>query len=275
MVEGSESLGIRHAVVDPAGRRLAYSDTGSGNPTVVLDGGLSHGMDTWELVLPGLAPLTRVVAYDRAGVGASDSAPTPRTSREVVDDLHALLGALAVPGPYVLVGFSFGGTNMRLYAHQFPHEVCAMVLVDALHPETLGRTLALLPPPGDGDSDTPAVADYRQDLFRGQLDPSKNREGIDRRASEAQVRDAQPLGDRPLVVLSRGKPAQRPADFPLPLAGRIEAVRWALQLDLARLSSHSLHLVATESDHLIPFSQPDLVIGAIRHVVEAVRAVWR
>ena len=51
----------------------------------------------------------------------------------MVADLHALLTAAAIPGPYVLAGHSFGGLVARLYAATYPDEVVGMVLIDAAH----------------------------------------------------------------------------------------------------------------------------------------------
>src|SRR5205823_11276517 len=99
------------------------------------------------LVFPGVAAFTRVCAYDRPGttLGAdqfsrSDPVRQPRTAKEAVADLHALLRAARIPGPYVLVGHSTGGLIVRLYASTYPDEVAGMVLVDAI-PETMQTSL--------------------------------------------------------------------------------------------------------------------------------------
>ena len=102
------------------------------------------------MVLPGVAAGTRVCAYERPGTAAllddalrpsrSDPVPIPRTAPAVVADLHALLRAAGVPGPYVLVGHSLGGLFVRLYAATYPEEVAGLVLVDAWS-ETLEQRL--------------------------------------------------------------------------------------------------------------------------------------
>src|SRR6266436_67251 len=108
--------------------------TGEGTPTVVLESGMGASCLTWTLVQPQVAQFTRVVSYDRAGHGWSDPAREPRTALQIAQELHALLDATALPGPYVLVGHSFGGYVNRAFAHIYRNEVVAMVLVDSVHP---------------------------------------------------------------------------------------------------------------------------------------------
>src|SRR5205807_2345860 len=85
----------------------------------------------WSKVQPAVARFTRVCSYDRAGYGWSDTGPGPRTSQQIVKELHLLLMHAQISGPYLLVGHSLGGLNMRLYAYRYPHEVAGMVLLDA------------------------------------------------------------------------------------------------------------------------------------------------
>ena len=108
---GEDSSAVVQQLVDVGGYRLALQRRGVGSPTVVLDAGLGDGMATWSAVVDAVAHVTQVVAYDRAGVGASEPASTPRTGQDVVRDLHALLMAAQIPRPYVLVGQSWGGVH--------------------------------------------------------------------------------------------------------------------------------------------------------------------
>src|SRR6266581_4367311 len=122
-------------LVDVSGYRLHIHCTGSGGPgpAIILDAGNGGSSLDWSLVQPGVATFTRVCSYDRAGYGWSESGPTPRSSGRIVRELHTLLVNTGVPGPYVLVGHSFGGLNMRLYAYTYPQEVAGLVLVDSSH----------------------------------------------------------------------------------------------------------------------------------------------
>jgi pimeloyl-ACP methyl ester carboxylesterase len=104
---------------------------GVGRPTVVMDAGLGGASLDWSLVQPALQATTRVCVYDRAGMGWSEPVPGNRTPSDLATDLHALLTAAGESGPYVMVGHSLAGKNVRLFAATFPSEVQGMVLVDA------------------------------------------------------------------------------------------------------------------------------------------------
>lgn len=115
--------------VEP-GRRLNLYCLGKGSPTVVFESGLDDETAVWALVQPVIATRTQACSYDRAGLGFSDPGERVGTSANVVDDLYRLLAAAAIKPPYVLVGHSFGGMNVRLYADLHPADVAGMVLVD-------------------------------------------------------------------------------------------------------------------------------------------------
>src|SRR5688500_18438562 len=117
-------------LVDVGGYRLHIQCVGAGSPTVVLDAGLGGSSLDWNLVQPELGRSTRVCAYDRAGMGWSDPSPQPRTPRQIADELHTLLTNAGIAEPYVLVGHSLAGKNVRLFRIAHPDQVAGMVLVD-------------------------------------------------------------------------------------------------------------------------------------------------
>src|SRR6185437_1161890 len=104
-------------LVDVGGYKLHINCTGTGNPTVILDAGLGGTSLDWSKIQPAVTHFTRVCSYDRAGYGWSESGPGLRTSQQIVKELHLLLAHAQINGPYVLVGHSAGGLNMRLYAY--------------------------------------------------------------------------------------------------------------------------------------------------------------
>jgi pimeloyl-ACP methyl ester carboxylesterase len=252
-------------LVDIGGRRLYRAEMGAGEPTVVLEAGLDASAAPWSGVIPATASFARVVSYDRPNTtaGASDPAPVPRTAADVVTDLHALLDAANVPAPYVLVGHSVGGLFVRLYASTYPDDVAGLVLVDSSHEDQEERRRPLV----------------SEELFAAaQQATHSNIEGIDLEASFAQVREARaaaPLRSMPLIVVSAGQadPAGFPEGWPMDVEAQLHD---ELQRDLAGLVPGGRHIVAEQSGHNIQQSQPDLVVEAIRAVVEAIRdpATW-
>src|SRR5690606_33293767 len=118
-------------MVDVGGYKLHLDCRGQGSPTVILDAGLGASSLDWALVQPELARTTQVCSYDRAGMGWSEAGPEPRSPARLADELHTLLQIAGAPGPYVLVGHSLAGKNLRLFAAAHPVDVAGMVLVDA------------------------------------------------------------------------------------------------------------------------------------------------
>lgn len=264
---GSECCGL----VDVGGRRLYVERCGTGQPMVVLEAGAGVTSDAWIPVRDAVATFTHVCAYDRANLGRSDPAHKPRTCSDMAADLAALLANASVSGPYVLVGASFGGLVVRLYAAHHPRDVAGMVLVDSTHPDQIARSASILPPPSE---ETNAVRQLREWVTT--IDPETHPEGIAFEASLGEVKEASVmggLGGKPLVVLSRGTSIR--CDFPsLPsdLAAKLDAAWLGLQRDLARLSTNGVHQIATKSGHNIPGDEPELVVEAIRRIVDTVRA---
>ena len=120
--------------VDLGTHRLHLLEEGQGNPTIILEAGLMSTNLSWTDIRRKLAESYRVVTYDRAGLGWSDIGPMPRTAERIVDELHSLLELAAIPPPYVLVGHSFGGLTMPLFAARYPEKIAGMVLVDPVVP---------------------------------------------------------------------------------------------------------------------------------------------
>lgn len=121
-------------LVDVGGWRLHLNCTGEARalqPTVVLEAGKGDFSVEWSLVQPGVAKFARVCSYDRAGDGWSELGPHPRTMHQLVYELHTLLERAGVKPPFALVGHSYGGWLIRLYASTYPAEVAGMVLVEA------------------------------------------------------------------------------------------------------------------------------------------------
>jgi pimeloyl-ACP methyl ester carboxylesterase len=235
-------------------RRLWITCRGEGAPTVVMDAGVNSGSRIWSLVWPATSAATRVCIYDRAGLGRSDPIPRPRTSQEIVDDLHGLLENAGVPSPYVLVAHSFGGLNVRLYASQYPTDVVGMVLVDSVHEDRFAATAKVL---------------TREQQAAFERDKQANPEGLDYYESSRLVRAIGPsLPNIPIIVIARGRADPWPRGYPV---AELERVWRELQADLASRSPQATLVIAEQSDHNIPGNQSAIVIEQTRRVVALVR----
>ncbi len=115
-------------------RRLLTRSMGAGEPTVVFDAALGASSLSWTFVQTEVARFAHTFAYDRAGFGGSDPGPMPRTALRIAEELRELLGVAGVPGPFLLVGHSFGGLCARVFAARYHAETAGLVLVDAPHP---------------------------------------------------------------------------------------------------------------------------------------------
>ncbi len=250
-------------LVDVGGRRLYIKCSGAarkGMPIVVMDAGMGSTSNVWSLVQPKVAQFARVCSYDRAGMGKSDRPAQARTSQDIVNDLHNLLAEAGINPPYVLVGHSFGGMNARLYASKYPKEIVGMVLVDSAHEEETDRMLAVLPP------EILKKAKPEDMIIR-------SAEDIDFNRSIAQLRAANWHRDIPLIVLTRGSATFNPNDYAVPsLAPKFEQIRLELQQELVRRSSRGRQIIAEKSGHNIHRDQPQLVIDAIREVIEEAKS---
>jgi pimeloyl-ACP methyl ester carboxylesterase len=256
--------------------RLALEDAGTGRPTVVLEAGAGLSRATWDPVWARLAQMTRVVRYDRAGLGASEAAPLPRTFQAMVADLHRLLAHAGIPGPYVLVGHSLGGLLVRLFAYQHPTAVAGMVMIDAVHPQQNRRALAVLPPQHAEESAELATLRRNLTLLRTEPRLEDDPEQINYSVSEEQVRALGSLGAVPVIVLTQGQPVQFPpevpADFATYIRERYHPMHQEFQAQLASLSTRGRQILALHSGHMIHQDEPEVVVATICEVVAMARA---
>jgi pimeloyl-ACP methyl ester carboxylesterase len=276
-------------LVDVGGDIMHIDCTGQGSPTVILDAGMGDSFISWHKVQPEIARFTRVCSYDRGGIGYSDSSPRPRTTRVIVDELHRLLQQAGIIGPLILVGHSMGGFDVRLYAGLYRNEVVGMVLVDSSHPEQQKRL-----PPELKDLDATwlreqEVFEFTMPFgiprllgfcgndaairavdcnFRSVRESVAELKAISESASQTATTGS--LGDIPLVVLSHDPDTPQP-DLPEDLVKPANDAWQQMQEELAHLSSKGEQVIAKNSGHYIQLDRPDLVIKAVRSVVDQAR----
>lgn len=277
-------------LIDVGGHRLHIHCMGREQavPAVIFESGSgSSGID-WALVQPEIARFAPACVYDRAGYGWSEPASSARDMETVAEELQSLLSLTGVRGPYILVGHAFGGILVRVFAARYPKLVAGLVLVDASLPETFA----------------PENYDYRVEMRRLRRVSFVRRIGLVRALRNkvfpqamllpedtqgaymaVNIRNANHVRDevRPLVDKGVDVPESL-GDLPLTVVTRspvelfdgmiTEASReWEeSQSKLATISTNSSHFIATEGGRYVHIDQPQIVIDAIRRMVEEVWA---
>jgi pimeloyl-ACP methyl ester carboxylesterase len=293
------------------GSRLHLIESGDDGPPVIFESGISATCLNWTQVRSEVASFARAYAYDRAWLGWSDAANSPRTTWNMVEELHALLSVAHVPAPYILVGHSFGGMLVRAYAAKYPDEVAGLVLVDPLSP---GEWLNI--PPAHARMLRRGVKLARRGAWLARI-------GVVR-ASLALLMAGGRLVPKAIAKLSSGRGESvisrlvgevgkmPPETWPmvrahwsqaqsfLGLAAYLESLpasaaeadvveetsnRHMIVLSaasstpeqlkerdlLARRSPHGRHIVAAKSGHWIQLDEPELVVEAVREMIRTIR----
>lgn len=284
-------------MVDIGGYKLHIQDTGTGTggPTVILDAGMGSNSLDWCLVQSEIAHFTRVCSYDRAGTGWSEESPHSRTSEVVIHELHTLLKNAGVPGPYILVGHSFGGVNARLYAQYYPDEVAGIILVDAAHEHQMARLpkateqlqvivkrqniLLMLSRLGIVRllHNMPAAKKQLEKL-PGHIRPFYLSQKLQTKHTKTMLAEAialeeslkqlahtkETLRDKPLIVITAGKAPSALETGISPEENNEWFTAWhELQKDLLTKSARSKQIIAEKSGHMIPLEQPEVIVKAI------------
>lgn len=276
---------------------ISHGDEG---PTVVFDHGAGGSALTWSLVYPEIAKMAKVLVYDRAGYGWSEPGPLPRTNEKCVDDLYELLKN--IDGPIILVGHSYGGINIRLFADRYPEKAAGMVLVDATHEDELtdrfpmehrkGQQMAvkmmgmlsILSKVGvlrlmaaakmvPGFSKT--ISGCTKEIQRMLWKTSFHSKTIQAAHSEfshlhlgyEQVRRSKIPVDIPVTVITAGIIDQFIPGTAKEVQEQIKQTLKEVAADMSRLSSKGKLVVAEKSSHDVHLMQPEVVIDEIKEMV--------
>ena len=268
------------------GKLMHLNCVGSGRPTIVAEAGSGEDSLTWTLLQKQLSSTYRFCSYDRAGAGWSVPQAGARDAQAIASQLHELLMTAHERGPFVLLAHSLGGLYIKEYAQLYPHEIAALILLDATTPETYqGKVADAL---GLGEAAirqatafpylswaaevsgyariTHACADYPPQLSSvralyeaDQCIPSQDAEQRDEAASisadEREVTGA-PV-NVPLLVLSEDKSPVLQTTAAIATWNRI-------QKNLLGLSPESYRVIATNSDHFLQLDCPSFTADQIR-----------
>ncbi|MFS0861966.1 alpha/beta fold hydrolase [Fredinandcohnia sp. 179-A 10B2 NHS] len=261
-------------IVNVGKYNLHYYAVGEKNglPTIVLESGSGtpSSYSDWRYIQPELAKLTRVISYDRAGYGWSDDANISRTSEQIVEDLHELLLKSDETGPFILVGHSFGGLNVQLFAERYSSDVRGVVLLDSSIPGVR---------PDVTSSQLKVTQFLRQSglmrvigEFEGLPVPKAVvSDGISeeflykRFYNKDQISEIEKMGVEDFPEISLG-------DIPVTIISAREEEtnnkEWQRQQDqFLQLSTNSKRVIVENSSHYIHHDQPELVIKEIKNLL--------
>ena len=276
VVSAAEGNNLGGLIDIGGGRKMYLECRGTGSPTVVLISGTRGAHDDWtdlidpknptgatkpgeSAVFPQVSKFTRVCAYDRPGTTRNDNTVTdstpvrqPTTAQQGVADLHALLTAAKEPGPYVLVGHSWGGLIARLFASTYPDEVSGLVLVDPAS-EFLKSSL------------TPAQWATYIKATKRLIEPN-GLEAPDHARTLELLHGTPQVRSMPAIVLTSDK------RFDFGAGGPETWTAWRTAQDRLSNVLNAKHVSDTNSGHVIQMEQPQLVVDAIEQVVKAIRS---
>ncbi len=227
---------------------LRMSIAGTGSPTVILETFGPAYLETWNRIQPEIARFARVVSYDHAGYWASEPGPKPRDATRIARELHTALQKANLRPPYVLVGYSFGGPYIRVFASLYPEEVAGMVFVDPTQEAFMAMLNEQFP-----DMNIVTEAQRSEQYEWGMQWPSMH-----------QARDAR-LPEVPITLITGAKIHDVLSRKLLPL-WQAEHTKWLSQFASAQ------HIITTNSGHGVVFTEPELIVGAVGEIVEQVRA---
>ena len=241
-------------MVDAGGYRIDMVKQGTGSPAVIfMSGGFGGSYLQWTSVRDPVNEFAQTVLYDRGGTGRSEPAPPPRDSKHIASELHNALRAARVKPPYVLVGHSLAGIHVRVYAHLYPAEVAGLVLIDPTSEDYPTELKKARPA---------AAAEIEREMTASRSGlPQGARLEYDSMPADYQLaRESWPLPDVPVAVLTSMHPGtDLMRDSPMLWLG--------LHKDLVARIPGAKHIITDKVGHSIHLEQTDLVVDAIRDVV--------
>jgi pimeloyl-ACP methyl ester carboxylesterase len=219
-----------------------YIKSCTDNLTIVFESGYGWDLNNWNSIKSDVSKFANVFFYDRDGIGRSKKSIKPKHSMQIINNLRNLLKKAEVKPPYLLVGHSFGGVNVRLFANKYPKEVAGVILLDSVHEEQNKKMFPLF---------TENVKEDYLGQFAVEATLSEFEESLE------QVRGLK-LGKIPLLVITGGTQSHH--------TNQSMAQWMVFQKELANLSTTSNHLVIKEAGHAVHIDEPQLVINAIKEM---------
>ncbi len=225
---------------------------------VVFEAGMGEDHATWQDVQPVIARMTTTFSYDRAGLGQSAASGSPRTAEQLAKELHTLLLAIKLTGPFILVGHSLGGYIVTLFAHLFPEDTAGLVYVDSGFDEQRLKQAVT--------EEQWAAREQALKKYVPAFSPGQQMEKTRSDESSIQAREAQPLPNVPAVILSG---TLINSDFPVSDVER--EVKLQAHREIMAALPQAEQVIVAEARHYLQNETPAVVVEAVRRVIERVR----
>ncbi len=252
-------------LIDVDGRKIDACVYGGGAPTVVLVSGLGITQDNWDPVVPDLAAKATVVTYDPPGVGKSELGGLPTDGERAARDLHGLLEKLGVAKPYLLVGHSYGGMVVRLFASLFPEDVGGLILEETQHENNLVEMRKVL----EG-KDLEAFDQVLGERLRTPEKPVTEADFMN--VTREQLRRSRPLPHIPFVVMVVAGRAKAMSDlFSDGAIEKIDKLDVTLNKELTALVPGGRLIMVEGTGHLVHVDKPGVLIAPVMEMIAAVR----
>ena len=257
---------------------IGLQDRRPGMPVIVFEAGASNSLEIWRDILPQIASMAPVVAYDRAGLGRSEWDDTSPTPRHVIERLRRVLRQVGADPPYVLVGFSWGGMLARYFAGYYPSDVVGLVFVDPgpMVTESLADNLTPFEAIGAGRAGFEAYWSSFTALLANASPAVRAENQVLRGLLEMNVanRDLRQIPAVPMVVIVAAKYLAVPLKVPFDLQRHFQAdLRYRLRVfnEWVLASPHGTLVMTNNTTHTVPREDPGLIVSAVQRVLEASR----
>ena len=238
--------------------QLHINETGQGQPSVIIEAGLGSGLDSYDNLQTAISQLTKVISYDRPGLGKSSKSPHPRTLPVYVNELKSLLETENIQPPYILVGHSLGGLIIRYYAHQYPDDIVGLVLVDCPHEDWTEYIRT-------------THSDEEVKMFNSVVDPNQYT-GVMKEEWEQLEQNCDLLRGleiprhipiRIITAIQYGRDQQslgyRPEDM----------TAWAeMQARMMNNVKDAQQITTDKSGHSVHLTEPELIVNAVKELIE-------
>jgi pimeloyl-ACP methyl ester carboxylesterase len=254
-------------MIDVGGRSLHCCVHGKGFPTVVLVSGFGAPQAYWNPVVPDLASQTTVLTYDRAGIGKSEIGELPTHGTQAATDLHTLLNKLNLPKPYIVIGHSYGGSVVRLFASIYPDDIGGIILEDSQHEGILEEQRKIL----EGKD----LEQLEEMVSRFATPDNPKTEGDYRYITMEQVKNSKPLPHIPFVVLTAGDRSKgMPPIFSERANKKMAELGIEMQKKLAAMIPGGKHIIVNDVGHNMHLEKPEALITPVIEMIKEARKTF-